>query len=97
MNNWDDNKFIKRRFGNHNFLGYSFSTLLSVGKAVFRKVTHGLFTFNAAPFNSPHSLEFTTAFFNELGWFIFLYPAYLPDLAPSDFLLFPYLSDFLGG
>ncbi len=36
-----------------------------------------------------HSSKFTTAFFGEFGWFIFLHPAYLADLAPSDFWLFP--------
>ncbi len=29
---------------------------LSLGKAVFREVIHGLFTFNAAPFNSMYFL-----------------------------------------
>ncbi len=36
----------------------------------------------------PHSSEFTMAFLDELGWFIFPHPAYSPDLAPSDFWLF---------
>ncbi len=57
MNNSDDNKFIKTRFGNHNFSWYSFSTaLLYFQKAVFREVTHGLFTFNAATFSSVYFL-----------------------------------------
>ncbi len=45
----------------------------------------------------PHSSEFTMAFFDKLGWFIFPYSAYLPDLAPSDFWLSLRLKDFLGG
>ncbi len=44
-----------------------------------------------------HSSEFTMAFLDELDWFIFQHPAYLPDMAPSDFWLFLCLSDFLGG
>ncbi len=60
MNNSDDNKFVKPIFGNHNFSKYSFSafsTLLSLGKAVFHEVTRALFTFNAAPFNSVYFLS----------------------------------------
>jgi histone-lysine N-methyltransferase SETMAR len=31
------------------------------------------------------------------GWEVFEHPAYNPDLAPSDFHLFPKLKEFLGG
>ncbi len=61
MNNLDDNKFIKTRFGNHKFLSYSFSTSLSFRKAVFHKVTQDLFTFNAAPFNYMYFLSVLAA------------------------------------
>jgi histone-lysine N-methyltransferase SETMAR len=33
----------------------------------------------------------------EFGWEVFEHPAYSPDLAPSDFQLFPKLKEFLGG
>jgi histone-lysine N-methyltransferase SETMAR len=33
----------------------------------------------------------------EFGWEVFEHPAYSPDLAPSDFHLFPKLKEFLGG
>jgi histone-lysine N-methyltransferase SETMAR len=33
----------------------------------------------------------------EFGWEVFEHTAYIPDLAPSDFLLFPKLKEFLGG
>jgi histone-lysine N-methyltransferase SETMAR len=33
----------------------------------------------------------------EFGWEDFEHPAYSPDLAPSDFHLFPKLKEFLGG
>ncbi len=36
-------------------------------------------------------------FLTVLEWFIFGHPAYSPDLAPSDFWLFPRLKDYLGG
>ncbi len=45
----------------------------------------------------PYSLRFVKAFLDELGWFNFPHLAYLSDLVPSDFCLFPYLKDFLGG
>ena len=32
----------------------------------------------------------------EFGWEVFEHPAYSPDLAPSDFHLFPTLKEFLG-
>jgi histone-lysine N-methyltransferase SETMAR len=33
----------------------------------------------------------------EFGWEVFEHPAYSPDLAPSDFHLFPKLKEFLRG
>jgi histone-lysine N-methyltransferase SETMAR len=33
----------------------------------------------------------------EFGWEVFEHPAYSPDLAPSDFHLFPTLKELLGG
>jgi histone-lysine N-methyltransferase SETMAR len=33
----------------------------------------------------------------EFGLEVFEHPAYSPDLAPSDFHLFPKLKEFLGG
>jgi len=33
----------------------------------------------------------------EFGWEVFGHLAYSPDLAPSDFHLFPTLKEFLGG
>ena len=45
----------------------------------------------------PHTAARTHNFLECLGWIIFSHPAYLPDLAPSDFWLFPILKKFLGG
>jgi histone-lysine N-methyltransferase SETMAR len=39
----------------------------------------------------------TQATLQELGWEVFEHPAYSPDLAPSDFQLFPKLKKLLGG
>ncbi len=39
-----------------------FYLYLSFGKAVFREVTHGLFTFNAAPFNFMYFLSLLTVY-----------------------------------
>jgi histone-lysine N-methyltransferase SETMAR len=33
----------------------------------------------------------------EFGWEVFEHPAYSPDLAPSDFHLFPTVKEVLGG
>ncbi len=44
-----------------NLSRYSFSTLLLFQKAVFCEVTpHGMFTFNATPFNSVYFLSVLT-------------------------------------
>jgi histone-lysine N-methyltransferase SETMAR len=37
------------------------------------------------------------ALLQEFGWEVFEHPAYSPDLAPSDFYLFPKLKEFLDG
>jgi histone-lysine N-methyltransferase SETMAR len=44
-----------------------------------------------------HAAARTQAMFQEFGWEDFEHPAYSPDLAPSDFHLFPKLKEFLGG
>jgi histone-lysine N-methyltransferase SETMAR len=45
----------------------------------------------------PHAAARTQAMLQEVGWEVFEHPAYSPDLAPSDFHLFPKLKEFLGG
>ena len=45
----------------------------------------------------PHAAARTQAVLREFGWEVFEHPAYSPDLAPSDFHLFPALKEFLGG
>jgi histone-lysine N-methyltransferase SETMAR len=44
----------------------------------------------------PHASARTQAMLQEFGWEGFEHPAYSPDLAPSDFHLFPKLKEFLG-
>jgi histone-lysine N-methyltransferase SETMAR len=44
----------------------------------------------------PHAAARTQAMLQEFGWEVFERPAYSPDLAPSDFYLFPKLKEFLG-
>jgi histone-lysine N-methyltransferase SETMAR len=44
----------------------------------------------------PHAAARTQAMLQEVGWEVFDYPVYSPDLAPSDFHLFPKLKAFLG-
>jgi histone-lysine N-methyltransferase SETMAR len=39
----------------------------------------------------------TQAVLREFGWEVFEHPAYSPELAPSDFHLFPKLKEFFGG
>jgi histone-lysine N-methyltransferase SETMAR len=39
----------------------------------------------------------TQAILQEFGWEVFEHPAYSPELAPSDFHLFPKLKEFFGG
>jgi transposase len=45
----------------------------------------------------PHPAARTQAMLQEFGWEVFEHPAYSPDLAPSDFHLFPKLKECLGG
>jgi histone-lysine N-methyltransferase SETMAR len=45
----------------------------------------------------PHAAARTQAMLQEFGWEVFEHPAYSPDLATSDFHLFPKLKEFLGG
>jgi histone-lysine N-methyltransferase SETMAR len=45
----------------------------------------------------PHAAARTQAMLQEFGWEVFEHPAYSPDLAPSDFHLFPKLKEFLNG
>jgi histone-lysine N-methyltransferase SETMAR len=45
----------------------------------------------------PHAAARTQAMLQEFGWEVFEHPAYCPDLAPSDFHLFPKLKEFLDG
>lgn len=45
----------------------------------------------------PHSANLTSALLRQFLWTIFDHPAYSPDLAPSDFWLFPLLKRALAG
>jgi histone-lysine N-methyltransferase SETMAR len=45
----------------------------------------------------PHAAATTQAMLQEFGWEVSEHPAYSPNLAPSDFHLFPKLKEFLGG
>lgn len=45
----------------------------------------------------PHTARVTTALIEKFGWEIVLHPPYSPDLAPSDYHLFPDLKKHLGG
>jgi len=45
----------------------------------------------------PHTARVTTALIKDFGWDIILHPPYSPDVAPSDFHLFPDLKKHLGG
>ena len=48
--------------------------------------------------NAPsHSSAIATAKLTELHYELLLYPPYSPDLAPSDFFLFPNLKKWLCG
>ena len=44
-----------------------------------------------------HTSVFTMAKFKELNYELLEHPAYSPDLAPSDYYLFPNLKKFLAG
>jgi histone-lysine N-methyltransferase SETMAR len=45
----------------------------------------------------PHAAAETQAMLQKFGWQVFEHPAYSPDLALSDFHLFPKSKEFLGG
>lgn len=45
----------------------------------------------------PHSAATTQTLLQKFKWDIFPHPPYSPDLAPSDFYLFPKLKSHLGG
>jgi len=45
----------------------------------------------------PHSAKKTQTLLEKFKWEIFDHPPYSPDLAPSDFFLFPKLKESLGG
>lgn len=45
----------------------------------------------------PHSAKITQAFLKQLGWEVLSHPPHSPDLAPSDYHLFPFLKVALGG
>lgn len=45
----------------------------------------------------PHSARQTQDLLEEFRWDVFGHPPYSPDLAPSDFHLFPQLKQHLGG
>ncbi|UYV67634.1 hypothetical protein LAZ67_5001412 [Cordylochernes scorpioides] len=45
----------------------------------------------------PHTAHQTTALIEEFGWELVSHPPYSPDVAPSDFHLFPELKKNLGG
>jgi histone-lysine N-methyltransferase SETMAR len=44
----------------------------------------------------PHAAARTKAMLQEFGWKVFEHITYSPELAPSDFYLFPKLNKFLG-
>ncbi len=44
----------------------------------------------------PHMAASVQELFRTFHWYIFRYPAYSPDLAPSNFFLFPQLKRELG-
>ena len=46
---------------------------------------------------SSHTAVATTTFAAQCGYHILDHPAYSPDLAPSDYFLFPALKKFLRG
>ena len=45
----------------------------------------------------PHTARKTIDMINELCWDLISHPPYSPDLAPSDYALFPYMKSFLRG
>jgi histone-lysine N-methyltransferase SETMAR len=45
----------------------------------------------------PHTARQTVAQLQQFGWSIITHPPYSPDLAPSDYHLFPKLKEHLSG
>jgi histone-lysine N-methyltransferase SETMAR len=45
----------------------------------------------------PHASRQTQHLLKQFGWTVMPHPPYSPDLAPSDYHLFPYLKEHLGG
>lgn len=45
----------------------------------------------------PHVANKTTSLITEFGWDVLDHPPYSPDVAPSDFHMFPALKKHLGG
>lgn len=45
----------------------------------------------------PHSARVTQELLGQFHWDVFSHPPYSPDLAPSDFHLFPHMKQWLGG
>ncbi|GBN04748.1 hypothetical protein AVEN_63722-1 [Araneus ventricosus] len=45
----------------------------------------------------PHTAHVTPTLLDYFRWEQFCHPPYSPDLAPSDFHLFPHLKTFLAG
>lgn len=43
----------------------------------------------------PHTAQRTTELLEKFKWDVFVHPPYSPDLAPSDFHLFPYMKRWL--
>jgi transposase len=44
----------------------------------------------------PHTAEKATKLLEKFGWENLEHPPYSPDLAPSNFHLFPKMKEFLG-
>jgi histone-lysine N-methyltransferase SETMAR len=74
-------------------------TLLRLRRAIQNrrrgKLSRGIILFHDNA--RPHTAASTQVLLDSFGWEIFSHPPYSPDLAPSDFHLFPKLKEFLGG
>ena len=75
------------------------STLTKLRRAIKNK-RRGLLTSGVLLLHDnarPHSALQTQNLIRSFGWEQIDHPPYSPDLAPSDFHLFRYLKEFLGG
>ncbi|GFU71485.1 histone-lysine N-methyltransferase SETMAR [Trichonephila clavipes] len=75
------------------------ATLTKLRRAIQNK-QHGLLTSGVLLLHAnakPHSAINTQNLIRSFGWEQIDHPPYSPDLAPSDFHLFRYLKEFLGG